>query len=235
MSNSNYKTLDLLYRRLMQTCNRAASVGHYVLVIVSERGGGDDSLLVGAEGDILRSGVALLHAGLDDFLRGVQREFLPRSTAEDLKEIPLIGCRSTKFSLADLLPFQEKSVRALIDLSIASHFERSSFNSVAEIVDLLKRLRLDAVAIDPLKPDLSALMKRRHQIVHRADLAREDALEPTPWTKSESDEFIQWGISVLLLGCKIWRLMSGAEGAGDCEREEQRISQLRQRHPRKLH
>ena len=49
------------------------------------------------------------------------------------------------------------------------HLDRSTFNSTQEIATAIKRCGLEVWTIEKLFPKLDQLIKRRHQIVHRAD------------------------------------------------------------------
>jgi hypothetical protein len=90
--------------------------------------------------------------------------------------IPLPGTvrgRGEKFSLGDLQQHRGKTVDSLIEESIEAYLERSNYNNTTEIATLLLNLQLE---VDPCRrffPELDKMMKRRHQIVHRADCVSE--------------------------------------------------------------
>lgn len=76
--------------------------------------------------DILRAAVVLLHASLEDFLRGVLQWRLPSSSKEDIEQIPLLGQiqrNAAKFNLGALVEFRDWSVGDLIDESIHSYLD----------------------------------------------------------------------------------------------------------------
>jgi hypothetical protein len=124
--------------------------------------------------DILRAAVVLTHAYLEDFLRTLARNILPDASAEVLNGVPLVGIgsnlRPEKFYLGKLVPHRGKNVDDVIRESVAEHLGRISFNTVEDIVHLLKDdLGFDISPYEGYFPDIAAMMKRRHLIVHRAD------------------------------------------------------------------
>jgi hypothetical protein len=122
--------------------------------------------------DILRAGVVLLHATVEDYLRGIIEWRLPEQTEAALNSVPLVGStseRAEKFLLGRLVAHRNKTVDALIRESVVASLTRSNFNSVNEIVSVLDSVGLDKAPCQPFFADLTALIDRRHQIVHRAD------------------------------------------------------------------
>jgi len=122
--------------------------------------------------DILRAGVVFLHATVEEFLRGILEWRLPDQSEAILNGVSLVGSgsdRAEKFLLGRLAAHRTKTVDALIRESVSASLTRSNFNSVAEIVSALTSVGLDKTPCEPFFPALTALMERRHQIVHRAD------------------------------------------------------------------
>lgn len=120
--------------------------------------------------DVLRAATVLLHATLEEFLRGLARWRLPLANKAALDEIPLLGLvRPEKFLLGALSPHRGSSVDDLIGKSLEKHLERSSYNNVEDIIHLLECIGVDHSKVKHLFPLLSELMGRRHLIVHRAD------------------------------------------------------------------
>ncbi len=121
--------------------------------------------------DVLRAGTVLLHATLEEFLRGISRWKLPEANEESLNSIPLKGyVRPTKFQLGELSAHRGKSVDDLISESIDEHLNRKSYNSTSEIAALLHSIDCDQERVRHLYSRLDDLINRRHNIVHRADL-----------------------------------------------------------------
>ncbi len=124
--------------------------------------------------DILRAAVVFLHATLEDFLRYVGETYLPASSEEVLNAVPLLGThdvpRPEKFFLGKLAQHRGKTVDQLITDCVNAYLDRISFSDTTDISNLLERAGIAVERVRPLYPRLSALMTRRHQIVHRADL-----------------------------------------------------------------
>ena len=122
--------------------------------------------------DILRAAVVFLHATVEEFLRGLLEWRLPEQSEAVLNLVPLVGSgseRAEKFLLGRLAAHRDKTVEALIRESVSGSLMRSNFNSVAEVVSTLASVGLDKTPCEPFFAELTALMERRHQIVHRAD------------------------------------------------------------------
>jgi len=145
--------------------------------------------------EILRAAVVQNHAYLEDFMRTLALAFLPTADENVLDDVPLAGLgqanRAEKFYLGKLTRHRGKTVNDLISESVTEHMERSSFNSVTEIMSFLRSIGLklpdgkdespESIPKLPVTPDILAIldqmMKRRHQIVHRADKAKSGGLE----------------------------------------------------------
>lgn len=146
-------------------------------------------------GDMLRAVVVLNHAYLEDFLRTLAVALLPTAGEKALDGIPLAGAgrteRAEKFYLGRLYEHRGKTVNDVLVESVRAHIERSTFNSVSEIMGFIQGIGLslpkkgDLIPawIFPLDDDvlsrLDEMIRRRHHIVHRADKAdRGEGLRP---------------------------------------------------------
>lgn len=129
------------------------------------------------QSDILRSAVVLMHAMLEDCLRTIASHYLPLANEEYLNKIPLKGINSSgkpeKFQLGELHKFKGMTIDEVISQSVNSHLDRTTFNTVADISNLLKTLNIESTKFSEFYPHLEKMIKRRHDIVHRAD--RSDA------------------------------------------------------------
>jgi hypothetical protein len=129
-------------------------------------------------GDLVRAVVVFTHAALEDYLRTVGLRLLPMREASALANIPLAGrdrgTRPEKFSLDDLARFRELTVQDVIRKSVKEHLDQKSFTSADEVAKFLEKLGIKASKFSDYLPILDALISRRHQIVHRADLAADD-------------------------------------------------------------
>ena len=128
--------------------------------------------------DVLRSAVVLLHAALEEFLREVSRKGLAASSTESLERIPLTGTGRypEKFHLGSLAKFRGFTVDELLQKSVDDHLEYSSFSDPGDVKRVLGAVGLQ---VDHDWTGLSAMMRRRHQIVHQADKNPEHG----PWGK----------------------------------------------------
>jgi hypothetical protein len=92
--------------------------------------------------------------------------------------------RAEKFQLGKLAEYRGKKVDDVIRASVEAYMERSTFNSVTEIMSFLQSVNvklpthkevggLPSTIRLPIEKNvlglLEAMMKRRHHIVHRAD------------------------------------------------------------------
>ncbi len=141
---------------------------------------------VGAElhfSDILRAAVVLVHATLEDYLRSTAATLLPFADESTLNTIPLVGVgssgRAEKFLLGRLAPHRGKTVFDLIRESVDECLSTATYNDTTQISSLLVSLGAKVEKVEHLFPQLDKFVRRRHQIVHRADKAppRVDALE----------------------------------------------------------
>jgi len=127
-----------------------------------------------AYSDLLRSAVVFAHASLEDMLRTLATNFMPEAGETVLDNIPLKGLnngngRAEKFTLGKLAQHRGKLVEELIRESVEQHLERSNYNNTVEIAALLQNIGLDPSEHKHHFRSLDEMMRRRHQIVHRAD------------------------------------------------------------------
>lgn len=124
--------------------------------------------------DVLRAAVVLLHATLENFLRGLIRIRLPNADAAALNSIPLAGSekggRPEKIFLGALVPHKGKSIEGLLQESVYEYLEQISFNNTTEIMSRLKSISI-SYSDDGLNylSSIDGMIKRRHNIVHQAD------------------------------------------------------------------
>ena len=125
------------------------------------------------QADLLRAAVVLTHAALEDSLRTIASHFMPLYDQGKLNRIALAGInnsgRAEKFLLGELHRFRGKTVDEVIDESVNQHLSRLTFNSVEDITSMLSDLGISSDDFKQFYPELSTLIKRRHQIVHMGD------------------------------------------------------------------
>lgn len=123
--------------------------------------------------DILRAAVVLIHAHLEDSLRTLAEELLPRGDEVCLRDIPLAGFgsfgRGERFVLGQLARHRGKTVDQLLRESVAEHLSRSNYNNTTEIASLLSTLGFNLEEHNKQFDAIERMIQRRHQIVHRAD------------------------------------------------------------------
>jgi len=158
----------------------------------------------GVGADICRAVVVFMHAAFEDMLRTVARDRIPQhATFDYLKGVPLPGSSPGKFFLGDLNGFRDKTVAELIQQSVADHLDRESFSSCTMVDVLLRQMGLDPERFKPLYSNLDAMMKRRHKIVHEADLVGPDESETVKWTIVDHVLLMIWNMHVLIFHAQL--------------------------------
>src|ERR1035441_4521548 len=118
--------------------------------------------------DLLRAAVILTHAYLEDFLRMLGRTLLPLASKEFLDQIPLAGTsgRVQKFFLGSLKRHIDKAVEQVVQESVDEYLDKYTFNNSTEVVEFIENL---GIKVDSDLTTVNQMMRRRHQIAHRAD------------------------------------------------------------------
>jgi len=123
--------------------------------------------------DVLRAGIVLLHATLEDFLRSIAIRATPLDDQELLNQIPLTGTgqkSANKFFLGALSNHTQRNVGDLLRQSIQEYHERwTSFNDIGQVKSIIQLIGVDPESLE--FGDLPEMIKRRHRIVHHADSA----------------------------------------------------------------
>lgn len=120
--------------------------------------------------DVLRAAVVMLHAAMEDLLRSIEYWKLPGAGSDVLAKIPLASkAPATKFNLGDLVAHRGQSVYEVISNSVDTHLERSNYNNPDELAAFCGNVGIDVTRVNSHFPKIEPMMKRRHQIVHRAD------------------------------------------------------------------
>lgn len=119
--------------------------------------------------DVLRAAAVLLHASMEDVLRSLARWKLPTAHVDVLENVPLVGGTATRFGLGALSAHRGKTVDQVISASTDWSLERSNYNNPGEVNRLLTNVGINTAPLAGYMATLDQAMKRRHQIVHRAD------------------------------------------------------------------
>lgn len=154
--------------------------------------------------DVLRAAVVLAHAHLEEFLRTLAAIFLPIANEQVLNGIPLAGTTQTgrpeKFFLGRLLRHKGKLVDEVIRESVEAYLDKSTFNSVTEIVSFLRAMGLELSVDQDVLKDVEEMIERRHAIVHRGDRLKIESLGDSKLQPIPSRDVLRWiSASQLLL------------------------------------
>ncbi len=157
------------------------------------------------ESDISRAVVVLLHATFEDMVRTAARQRAGSMSAEALAEVPLSGAsrRAEKFHLGALDQHRGKTVDELLRESVEAYWQQRAFGSCNEVDNALRQMGLDAEPFKFLYPGLDSMMRRRHQIVHDADLPNATAREAPPWDFSDNVLLMYWLLHVLTFNAQL--------------------------------
>jgi hypothetical protein len=71
-----------------------------------------------------------------------------------------------------------------------------NFHSGADITKALKNWQLSPKPFEPLYPPLTQMAKRRHRVVHGADLAKKADTTLSPWAIADEWQLIMWVTAV---------------------------------------
>jgi len=124
--------------------------------------------------DVLRAALVFLHSSLEELLRALLIWKIPEASKEIIDSYPLLGSATKKvekFFLGALTPYRDKSVRELIADSVASYLENwISFNNLGDIKKALSDCGIATPAIEGYDfGEIPEIIRRRHNIVHKAD------------------------------------------------------------------
>jgi hypothetical protein len=126
---------------------------------------------------------------------------LPAANSEVLDKIPLVGTarskRAEKFHLGALNTHRGKAVDDLIQESVENYLDRESFSSCSDVEEILTQMGLDTEPFKSFYSDLDLMMKRRHRIVHEADLPSPKDTVSVPWSIRDDFNLILWLLVVL--------------------------------------
>jgi RiboL-PSP-HEPN len=155
--------------------------------------------------DLLRAAVVLLHASLEDLFRSIAEWKLPTASPTSLDRIPLACTEKDKerFTLADLAEFCGQTVDWVIARSVESYLERSSYNNVGELTELLRKTGIEYAIPKEIRDKLAAMMSRRHRIAHRVDRDLSEEIDPGAPQRGLSilpEVVVEWKMAVIEVG-----------------------------------
>jgi len=117
---------------------------------------------------------------------------------------------------ADLLRAVVVFLHASLEDFVRSHLRKPnkaiSFTSNSDIARALTRIKVRPGLFTDLCPPLTQLTKRRHQIVHRADIDYIQGEKPNDWDISDEWQLIHWHLAVVVFYHRV-RKGTGATSA----------------------
>ena len=129
--------------------------------------------------DVLRAALVFLHAGMEDYLRSLLLWKIDTFDQDTLSKygFPNGSKRPPqKVTLGELSQHKRKTVDEVIEDAVKSHLEEfQSCNDIGEVKKALKQCGIENETVDGHNyGELRGMIKRRHNIVHKAD--RNDAV-----------------------------------------------------------
>lgn len=125
--------------------------------------------------DLLRAAVVLLHATMEDLMRTLEELGLASASPTTLRRFGIVygAPLPEKLALADLATeYPGASVAEVIGQGIQTYLEHKTYNNCNDLAAALYRIELKPTALmAPFARKLEAMMRRRHHIVHRVDMA----------------------------------------------------------------
>lgn len=119
-------------------------------------------------GDLLRAAVVFLHATLEDFLRSIEHQGLLDAGSDVLEKIPR---EPAKMTLEELRKHRGKTIEKVMEEFLEDELSKRSYPDTNKIASSLRACGIDIAPVRSTFADLDALIRRRHDIVHRADMS----------------------------------------------------------------
>ena len=152
------------------------------------------------QNDILRSAVVFLHSTVEELVRNLFIEKMPKQDRKTLDEIPfsvhIASHRSKGILLGELAhEYRGQFLDNIVLDSINAYVNSMNLNDITQLVYQLEKVKIDISGIKEIYPNLNSLMKRRHQIVHQMD--RSNSLDPdtAPINSISVGEVKAWQVS----------------------------------------
>ncbi len=122
------------------------------------------------EVDVLRAVVVFTHASLEDLLRTILGHFYRKNHKRIIDEF--VQDKSKKNGLLERLKSAplKSTVEEFAESLIEEKLQYTSFSDTNQIGSMLMKVQIEISALDLYMNSISALIRRRHQIVHNADL-----------------------------------------------------------------
>ena len=130
----------------------------------------------------------------------------------DIPQLKPTGFLEYTGASADLLRSTTVFLHAAFEDLVRSLSDRRtswSFHSRTDLEKRLKHAGIEPTAFESLYPPLTQLAKRRHRIVHHADLTP-STIQIAPWTITDYWQLSMWNLAVI---CFYYRLLMHFEPA----------------------
>jgi hypothetical protein len=153
----------------------------------------------------------------------VMAKFL-HSGIDELKQAGVFRSEGLR---ADLLRAMVVFLHAAFEDFVRNHLTRHSrtftFSSASDLKKVLFRIGSDPKLFDNLFPALTELAKRRHQILHHADLQDTQHDNANPWELADDWKLIHWHLAVSAFHYRL-RKATGPSGMVE-ERASQNVEE----------
>lgn len=149
--------------------------------------------------DILRVTVVFIHATVEEFFRRLAVTYSIDAGEDALRNIPFKYKEKNldQIKLSDLRELKDKNVMNILDDSVHSYYDHSSFNNTNQYTSLLKRLGLPVEQFSEYYSGIEELCERRHIIVHRLDKSGSPDALAKKVNELDFKNVGQWLITVL--------------------------------------
>lgn len=225
LTDNEASKLFLCFERFMDNVVRTFEMQNSALNIINA----DENEENRFNFDILRSGIVLFHASMEDVLREIGRVLLIKSHRFDNILIRLPGEEVSKetIGLKHLVRYhKDLTVGDLVSQIIGDHLDSMSFTSAKRIYGYLQSLGVDASSVE-LPKNLDTLINRRHDIVHRADRNCSGALNSM--TGNEFISLVRIELQMSVAVCRLFTLwgFSGQKVRSGVKKIENEMKKLK--------
>jgi len=117
--------------------------------------------------------------------------------------------------LGSLAAHRGKTIDELLKEAVGEYLDRESFPTCDSVENILRSMNLDTEPFKFLYPGLSSMMRRRHQIVHNADLHKPTDTEVRAWGAGDDLLMTYWLLHVMTF---YWQLRVLMEPDDDLSR-----------------
>lgn len=135
-------------------------------------GSPSDKPIEKAYADVFRAALVFAHASFEDLLRNLGRLLLPISSTNIICD--LLNQDKKRAWLEEIMNRRGTTVQDFANELIKDHLDKKAFSDTTKVASYLKLLGIDSDKFGKLLPAISEIIQRRHDIVHEADLRRDE-------------------------------------------------------------